>query len=91
MQILIVTQYFWPENFRINDLANELVNRGHSVTVLTGIPNYPVGKVFEAYRQNPKGFGHYVGAAVWRVPMLARGKGPVRLSLNYFSFVMTKP
>ena len=88
MQILIVTQYFWPENFRINDLANELVNRGHSVTVLTGIPNYPAGRVFKDYRQNPDGFGHYVGAAVRRVPMLARGQGPVRLSLNYLSFVI---
>jgi glycosyltransferase involved in cell wall biosynthesis len=88
MQILIVTQYFWPENFRINDLASELVNRGHSVTVLTGIPNYPSGTVFEDYQQNPDGFGYYVGAAVWRVPMLARGQGFVRLSLNYFSFVI---
>jgi len=41
MKVLIVSQYFWPENFRINDLAEELVERGHQVTVLTGIPNYP--------------------------------------------------
>jgi glycosyltransferase involved in cell wall biosynthesis len=88
VKILIVTQYFWPENFRINDLTQELVQRGHSVTVLTGIPNYPAGKVFEAYRQNPKTFGHYGGAAVWRVPMLARGQGSVRLFLNYLSFVV---
>lgn len=88
MKILIVTQYFWPENFRINDLAQELVQRGHSVTVLTGIPNYPTGRVFDAYRQNPKAFGHYGGAAVWRVPMLARGQGAVRLFLNYLSFVI---
>lgn len=88
MKILVVSQYFWPENFRINDLAQELVQRGHSVTVLTGIPNYPAGRVFEAYRQNPKAFGHYNGATVWRVPMLARGQGAVRLFLNYLSFVI---
>jgi colanic acid biosynthesis glycosyl transferase WcaI len=88
VKILIVTQYFWPENFRINDLAKELVNRGHSVTVLTGIPNYPDGRVFKTYQQDPKDFGQYAGAAVWRVPMLARGKGLVRLSLNYLSFVI---
>ncbi len=88
MRILIVSQYFWPENFRINDLAQELVRRGHSVTVLTGIPNYPAGSVFEAYRQNPKEFGHYGGATVCRVPMLARGHGAVRLFLNYLSFVV---
>ena len=88
MKILIVSQYFWPENFRINDLTQELVKRGHSVTVLTGIPNYPTGTVFDAYRQNPKAFGHYRGATVRRVPMLARGHGAVRLFLNYLSFVV---
>jgi len=88
MKILIVTQYFWPENFRINDLANELVSRGHNVTVLTGIPNYPIGRVFEAYQQDPKRYGHYAGATVRRVPMFTRGQGKVRLLLNYLSFVL---
>lgn len=64
------------------------MQRGHSVTVLTGIPNYPAGRVFDAYRQNPKAFEHYSGARVWRVPMLARGHGAVRLFLNYLSFVV---
>ena len=88
MKILIVSQYFWPENFRINDLTQELIQRGHSVTVLTGIPNYPSGRVFDAYRQNPKAFEQYMGAKVWRIPMLARGHGAVRLFLNYLSFVI---
>lgn len=88
MKILVVSQYFWPENFRINDLVQELVRRGHSVTVLTGIPNYPAGSVFDSYRQNPKAFGHYSGAKVWRVPMLARSHGAARLFLNYLSFVI---
>ena len=87
MRILVVSQYFWPENFRINDLTQELVQRGHSVTVLTGIPNYPTGNVFEAYLQNPRAFGHYCGAKVWRVPMFARGHGAARLFFNYLSFV----
>ena len=52
MKILVVSQYFWPENFRINDLVKELVNRGHEVTVLTGEPNYPDGKIFPEYRKN---------------------------------------
>jgi glycosyltransferase involved in cell wall biosynthesis len=88
MKILIVSQYFWPENFRINDLTQELVRRGHSVTVLTGIPNYPTGTVFEEYRKSPKAFEYYGGARVFRVPMLARGNGVVRLFLNYLSFVL---
>ena len=47
MHILIVTQYFWPENFRINDLAMGFFERGRKVTVLTGIPNYPDGRFFQ--------------------------------------------
>jgi colanic acid biosynthesis glycosyl transferase WcaI len=88
VRILIVSQYFWPENFRINDLTQGLVQRGHSVTVLTGIPNYPAGAVFEEYRKNPEVFEYYSGARVFRVPMLARGNGAVRLFLNYLSFMI---
>lgn len=88
MKILVVSQYFWPENFRINDLVKELVLRGHQVTVLTGIPNYPVGKVLEVYRAQPRAFENYEGAEVVRVPMLPRGTGGLRLVLNYMSFVL---
>lgn len=87
MNILIVTQYFWPENFRINDLALGLIERKHKVTVLTGMPNYPEGhfysgfSFFGPFRQN------YQGIKIWRVPLLPRGKGgKFRLALNYISF-----
>jgi len=49
MKVLIITQYFWPESFRINDLAKGLAAKGHQVTVLTGKPNYPDGKFFPGY------------------------------------------
>ena len=49
MKILIVTQYFWPESFRINDVAHGLRDLGHEVSVLTGMPNYPEGRFFEGY------------------------------------------
>lgn len=88
MRILVVSQYFWPENFRINDLVKEWVQRGHEVTVLTGIPNYPTGKVFDAYQAQPSTFATYEGAEVVRVPMLPRGTGGMRLILNYMSFVV---
>ena len=88
MRILVVSQYFWPENFRVNDLVTEWIKRGHEVTVLTGIPNYPSGKVFVDYRSNPKGFRNFDGARVVRVPMLPRGNGSLRLLLNYLSFVL---
>ncbi len=88
MHILVVSQYFWPENFRINDLVKEWRQRGHEVTVLTGIPNYPAGRVFDSYRQQPKAYAFYEGARVVRVPMLPRGTNSFRLILNYLSFVI---
>lgn len=75
MNILIVTHYFWPENFRINDLARELMQRGHKVEVVTGVPNYPAGKVFAEFRAEPRQFADFDGVRIMRVPMLARGQG----------------
>lgn len=89
MRVLVVSQYFWPETFRVNDIVGELCRRGHEVTVLTGLPNYPEGEVFEEYRRAPALFVHFDGADVVRVPMLARGRGSVRLMLNYASFVIS--
>jgi len=87
VNILIVSQYFWPENFRINDLTAGLVNRGHNVTVLTGIPNYPAGRFFPGYGLFKKKRQRYCGAEVVRIPLIPRGKGgPIPLALNYLSF-----
>ena len=86
MRILVVSQYFWPENFRINDLVAEFCDRGHEVTVLTGSPNYPSGEVFPEFRCNPSAFAKFGVASVVRVPMAPRGKGGLRLMLNYASF-----
>lgn len=87
MRILIVSQYFWPENFQINDLASDLVKKGHNVTVLTGIPNYPGGSFFSGYGIFNNLRQDYCGVKVVRVPLVARGKGKkIRLMLNYFSF-----
>ncbi|MBU1305048.1 MAG: glycosyltransferase family 4 protein [Alphaproteobacteria bacterium] len=89
MNILIVSQYFWPENFRINDLSADLVRRGHSVTVLTGRPNYPDGAIFPDFASNPSAYASYDGADVVRVPLVPRGKGGLTLMLNYLSFAVT--
>lgn len=89
MRILVVTQYFWPENFRINDLCAELVARGHQVVVLSGVPNYPEGEVFTAFRENPTHFDEYNGVEIIRVPMLPRKQGNIRLLLNYLSFALS--
>jgi colanic acid biosynthesis glycosyl transferase WcaI len=89
LRVLVVSQYFWPENFRINDLVEEFVRRGHEVTVLTGRPNYPDGQFFRDFLENPDHFDEYMGATVIRVPMLPRGQGGVRLMLNYISFALS--
>jgi colanic acid biosynthesis glycosyl transferase WcaI len=89
IRLLVVTQYFWPENFRINDLVGELVRRGYQVTVITGVPNYPDGQVFPAFLSDSSYFDHYEGSNVYRVPMLPRGQGGLRLLLNYMSFALS--
>jgi colanic acid biosynthesis glycosyl transferase WcaI len=86
MRLLIISQYFWPENFRINDLASELVRRGHEVTVLTGLPNYPSGRVFGEYLGDPEKFSNYKGVRIYRVPLSPRGSSKLKLVLNYLSF-----
>jgi glycosyltransferase involved in cell wall biosynthesis len=90
MRVLIVSQYFWPESFRINELAQSLVARGLDVDVLTGKPNYPEGAIYPGYRA--AGFMHesWQGAKIFRVPLFPRGfRSGVRLFLNYLSFMFS--
>lgn len=89
MNVLIVSQYFYPENFRINDLAEGLVKRGHRVTILTGIPNYPSGSVFPGYGWFRRRRETWRGVDIVRAPLIVRGRGGVlRLALNYVSFAL---
>jgi glycosyltransferase involved in cell wall biosynthesis len=88
MRILLVSQYFWPESFKINDLSEELLKRGNEVTVLTGKPNYPQGDYYTGYGFWGYKTEIYKGIRIIRVPLLSRGSGSdLRLSLNYLSFV----
>ena len=87
MRILIVTEHFWPEEFRINDVAFGLVQRGHRVEVLTAMPNYPVGRYFAGYRPWGPFTEGYRGVVIHRVPAYPRSAGrPWQLLLNYASF-----
>lgn len=87
MKILIITQYFWPEDFRINDLATGLVEIEHEIEVLTGMPNYPNGKLFPGYRAVKPLREKHEGIPIVRVPLIPRGKGRGwQLALNYLSF-----
>ena len=87
--ILVITQYFYPETFRINDICEEWVKRGYKVTVLTGIPNYPEGRFYKGYGWTKKRKETWKGVEIIRIPLIARGKGPIGLMLNYFSFVVS--
>jgi glycosyltransferase involved in cell wall biosynthesis len=89
MRILLVTQYFYPEVFKSNDLAFELVKRGHQVDALVGIPNYPEGKYFNGYGIFKKRHEVVNGVNVYRVFQTPRGRGGWRLPVNYFSFVIS--
>lgn len=89
MRVLIVSQHFWPEHFRVNDLADGLVERGHEVTVLTGSPNYPGGQFFKGYGLFNKPESRH-GVKILRVPLIPRGSGrSLRLILNYLSFMVS--
>lgn len=89
MRVLIVTQYFWPEDFRINDLALGLKELGWDVMVLTGKPNYPSGTFFPDYGFFRHSRDSYEGIPVIRVPLIRRGRGGAwRLMLNYLSFAL---
>jgi glycosyltransferase involved in cell wall biosynthesis len=90
MKILVVSQYFWPEGFIINDIVRTLDELGHEVVVATGKPNYPDGKIFDGYCAKGTQRERYLEKIdVLRVPLWPRGKGGAKnLILNYLSFVL---
>lgn len=89
MKILVVCQYYFPEPFRITDICETLVNNGHDVTVLTGLPNYPEGYIHEDYRNGKRRKEVINGVKVIRSFELGRGRGNWRLFLNYISFTLS--
>ncbi len=89
MKILILTQYFWPEHFHINEVAKNLMEHGINVDVLTGKPNYPDGIVFDGYKAKGAAKEKYINADLYRIPLRPRKKGSVNLVLNYLSFIFS--
>lgn len=90
MNILVVSQYFWPETFRITEVVQSLRDVGCNVTVLTGQPNYHNGVVTPGYSAASLRTQNHDGLAIYRVPLVPRGDGSAhRLALNYLSFVLS--
>jgi glycosyltransferase involved in cell wall biosynthesis len=87
--ILVISQYFYPEQFRINDICSEWIKRGYKVTVVTGIPNYPKGKYYEGYGLFKKRKETFNGIDIIRIPLVPRGNSSITLALNYVSFVVS--
>lgn len=87
--ILVVSQYFYPEQFRINDLCLSWQKRGYQITVITGKPNYPLGSFFSGYSFFSKILDDYQGIKLIRLPIIPRGKSSIQLCLNYLSFILS--
>lgn len=84
--VLIISQYYYPEQFIITSIAESLKMENYDVTVLTGIPNYPLGK--RMYNYKNKFYKEYINnVEVIRVPMILRGKG-IKMILNYLSYAL---
>ena len=87
MKLCIFTNHFYPEDFKVNDIAFELIQKGFEVTVITAIPDYPKGKFFEGYSLFKRRKENVNGVNVIRLPIIPRGKGGAfRLVLNYISY-----
>lgn len=88
MNILVFSQYFYPENFRINTLCRELVLRGHCVTVVTGYPQYPLGEIYEGYGFDIPYETNWNGVSIVRVKVHPRGHGLPGMLRNTVDYVV---
>jgi len=94
IRILFVTHYFPPEGnapaARVHEMAKRWVKAGHEVTVITGVPNHPAGRVYEGYRNRLLEREMVDGIRVWRVwTFVAANRGMWRRGLNFASFMVT--
>lgn len=88
-KILVICQYYKPEPFRISDICEEMVRRGHEVQVVTGYPNYPEGILYDGY-----GKGKHIdeiinGVKVHRCFTIPRETGTVKRLMNYYSYAVS--
>lgn len=89
MRILVICQYYYPEPFRITDICEELVKRGHKVTVVTGTPNYPMGEIYKGYEKGKRKYETINGVKIHRCFTIGRKGGTVKRFLNYYSYAFS--
>ena len=82
MKILVVCQHYYPEPFRLPDICETLVRRGHDVTVVTGTPNYPEGEIYDGYEKGTRADETLNGVRVHRCPLIPRKTGTLYRVLN---------
>lgn len=86
MKILIISQHYWPENFRINDIAETFVSLKHDVTVLCGLPNYPKGYILNEYKNGKNRIQEHNGVKIIRAKEIGRRNNLLFRFLNYWSY-----
>lgn len=89
MKILVLCQYYAPEPFRLPDICEALAEEGHQVTVVTGTPNYPEGRIYPGYEKGARRDEVINGVRVHRCPLIPRKSGALHRFLNYYSFVFS--
>ena len=89
MKILIVCQHYWPEPYPLPDLCEELAGRGHTVHVVTDVPNYPMGVIYPEYRKGQNRRQERGGVEITRTFTIGRRKNLLFRFLNYYSYAIS--
>jgi len=88
MRILVISQYYYPEQFKITDICEQLYKDGNDVTVITGLPNYPEGIIYNGYKDKKNTIEIINGVEVMRTAIIPRGRVFIKRFLNYYSYVI---
>lgn len=89
MKVLVICQHYWPENFRVTEICEDLVQRGHQVTALVGLPNYPTGIVPDEYKHFQNRHQYRNGVEIRRCFEIGRKPGKIGLAVNYVSYMVS--
>lgn len=89
MKILVICQHYWPEPYPLSDLCEELVRRGHQVDVITGVPNYPMGKTYAGYEKGKRRQEVHNGVNIIRTFTIPRRRNALFRLLNYYSYALS--